>query len=84
MIDLWLLEDLEPFPDRPVVGDDFAPTTFWVDAGSDYGPNRRARSDCSHAGASCNDVDSSRPSTPPFSHPSTRALFVSSTGQRPR
>lgn len=35
MTELWLLEDLEPFPDRPVVGDDFAPTTFWLDAESE-------------------------------------------------
>lgn len=34
MTELWLLEDLEPFPDMPSVGDDFAPTTFWLDAGS--------------------------------------------------
>jgi hypothetical protein len=35
MTDLWLLEDLEPFPDTPAVGDDFAPTTFWLDADSE-------------------------------------------------
>lgn len=32
MTTLWLLEDLEPFPDRPEPGDTFAPTTYWVDA----------------------------------------------------
>lgn len=32
MTDLWLLEDLEPFPDRPDEGDVFTPTTYWVDA----------------------------------------------------
>ena len=32
MSQLWLLEDLEPFPDSPEPGDVFAPTTYWVDA----------------------------------------------------
>lgn len=31
MTQLWLLEDLEPFPDRPEPGELFTPTTFWVD-----------------------------------------------------
>ncbi|MGZ8179539.1 hypothetical protein ACXVUM_16545 [Williamsia sp. SKLECPSW1] len=35
MSKLWLLEDLEPFPDRPDPGEVFAPTTYWVDATAD-------------------------------------------------
>ncbi|MEH6796869.1 MAG: hypothetical protein V7694_22330 [Rhodococcus sp. (in: high G+C Gram-positive bacteria)] len=27
---LWMLEDLEPFPDEPVVGAVFTPTTYWA------------------------------------------------------
>lgn len=32
MTQLWLLEDLEPFPDSPEPGAVFAPSTYWVDA----------------------------------------------------
>ncbi|WP_299573264.1 hypothetical protein [uncultured Williamsia sp.] len=35
MTELWLLEDLEPFPHPPVAGDVFSPTTFWLDASSE-------------------------------------------------
>ncbi|MGB2948873.1 MAG: hypothetical protein WBB62_16040 [Rhodococcus sp. (in: high G+C Gram-positive bacteria)] len=27
---LWMIEDLEPFPDAPAIGDTYSPTTFWA------------------------------------------------------
>ncbi|MGC4932201.1 hypothetical protein ACLQ3C_00745 [Gordonia sp. DT30] len=52
MTQLWLLEDLEPFPDRPEPGDAFAPTTFWADASAGVLDGQPVPADvCSHVRA---------------------------------
>ena len=62
MTHLWLLEDLEPFPDQPKPGDLFTPTTFWVDTHNAILDNQPLPAAvCSHVPAVIRQVTSNGP-----------------------